>query len=166
MKDTESMHFFSSEEIFEKAKTIFQIEKENIEEKILPTKADIQHVGSCSVSGALAKFDVDIQVRVEAVDFDGVVAFLEKAYSKKHLELWNDSLAIFNVDKECQIDIVVTVIDSKYDDYYKVRDYFILHPEFLEQYNSLKRSFEGKSYLEYKTAKRNFFGLNGQVKFL
>lgn len=164
MKNQEAVHFFESEEIFEKAKNIFNRKKEEIEKMI--EDADVQHVGSCAIPGAVGKFDVDVQVRISKDSFDKSVEVLYKQYNRKHPELWNGEMAIFEQEDEVQIDIVLTVIDSKYDDYYKVRDYLINNPEKLEEYNELKRSFEGELYSEYRKAKAEFLGSNGDVKFL
>jgi len=164
MNKQKIIHFFKSEEVFEKAGLIFNSEKKEIQ-KILKN-ADIQHVGSCSVPGAISKFDVDIQVRVEKESFGEALTFLSKKYQEKRPEIWGDGFAAFNTKKECSIDIVLTEIDSKYDDFYKVRDFLINNPEKLKEYNTLKMSFEGKLLSDYKKAKAEFLGGNGTVKFL
>lgn len=165
MKDTDPVHFFSSEEMLPKARKVFIREKELLE-KILPL-CDIQHVGSCAVPGAIGKFDVDIQIRVDKGVFKKVLETMKDNLKEKHPEMWTDEFAIFKKEtEECPIDYCLTVIDSKNDDYYKVRDYFISHPDFLEEYNSMKRSFEGKPYSEYRKAKQSFLGGNGSVWFL
>ncbi len=91
---------------------------------------------------------------------------MQKNYTTKHPELWKESLAMFSNHQEYLIDLIVTIIDSKYDDYYRVRDAFIGDPELLAEYNNLKRQYEGKLYAEYREAKMNFLGGNGKVKFL
>jgi len=158
------VHFFKSEEVFEKANLIFNSEKQEIQKFL--KNADIQHVGSCSIPGAISKFDVDIQVRVEKKSFEEALNFLSKKYREKHPEIWRDGFAAFNTKKECSIDIVLTSVDSKYDDFYKVRDFLINNPEKLKEYNALKMSFEGKPLADYKKSKAEFLGGNGTVKFL
>lgn len=164
MKDTEIMHFYESDEVFEKADEIFNKKKKEI--LSILNSANIQHVGSCAVPGAVAKFDVDIQVRVDKNEFKNALDLLSKKYKEKHPEIWSDGFAVFNDNDDCSIDIVLTEIDCKYDDFYKVRDFLINNPQKLEEYNNLKRSFEGKPKSEYKKAKADFLGGNGKVKFL
>jgi GrpB-like predicted nucleotidyltransferase (UPF0157 family) len=61
---------------------------------------------------------------------------------------------------------MVTVMYSDYDDFYRLRDYFIENPDVLKEYNDLKRKFEGKTYADYRKAKDEFLGGNGRVRFL
>jgi GrpB-like predicted nucleotidyltransferase (UPF0157 family) len=129
-------------------------------------EADIQHVGSCAVPGALAKFDIDIQIRVKSAHFNKVVGVMENNFFLKHQELWTDEFAIFKKNSEPPFDYMVTVIDSRYDDFFKVRDFFLANPEMLQEYNKLKKECEGKIYSEYRDAKKAFLGGNGKVRFL
>jgi GrpB-like predicted nucleotidyltransferase (UPF0157 family) len=167
MKDLDIVHFYPSEEIFDKAVDIFEEEKKFLG-SIIPN-ADIQHVGSCAIPGAIGKFDVDIQIRLKHEDFSEAVRILREHYPAKHEEkLWNENLAIFKSKDSAQYDIdyVVTVIGSKSDDYYRVRDFLIANPEKLKEYNEMKMKYEGKPYHEYRTAKAEFLGGNGTVRFL
>jgi GrpB-like predicted nucleotidyltransferase (UPF0157 family) len=161
MQDSDPVHFFESEEIFEKASSIFEQEKASLQ--VLLPDADIQHVGSCAISGALAKFDINIQIRVGDSEFQNCVEMMKSVYSEKHPELWNHSFAIFKKDN---IDYLLTLKNSKFDDFYRVRDYLIANPKILQEYNDLKRGYEGKPYSEYRKAKIAFLGGNGQIKFL
>lgn len=163
MKDTDIVHFYKSEEIFEKAQEIFSKEKVFLE-SILP-KVDIEHVGSCSVQGAISKFDIDIQIRVTQEQFSGILEIMQKYYEQKYPERWNQQFAILKKPNE-EMDLILTVIDSRCDDYWKTRDYLRAHPEVLAQYNELKLKYEGKPYAEYRKAKQEFMGLPGNVKFL
>lgn len=167
MTDHDIVHFYTSEEIFDKAAEVFTREKELLEGLISGSGVDIQHVGSCAIPGAMGKFDIDIQIRVPKEYFDHVLVSCKKQYLEKHPELWTPEFAIFmNPDTSVDIDYLVTVKDSIYDDFYWSRDYLISHPEKLQEYNELKMKFEGKPYHEYRTAKQEFFGGNGKVKFL
>lgn len=164
MKDTDLVHFIPSDQIFKEAEAIFNTQKE-ILEKLLP-EADIQHVGSCAILGALAKFDIDIQIRVSEDNFKKTVEIMNNNFIQKHPELWTEQFSIFKNDNNPPIDYVVTVIDSRHDDFYRVRDYFVTHPDLLQQYNDMKKMYEGKPYAEYRKAKMEFLGGNGSVRFL
>ena len=165
MLDTEPVHFSSSEDVFEKANTIFQAKKKELQ-ALLPN-VDIQHVGSCAVPGAWGKLDVDVQIRAEAAIFGDVVDVLKKNYEEKCPEIWTDEFLLFR-DKEDEvlIDLLVTVRGSRYDDFYRVRDALIADPQLLGEYNNLKKQYEGRPYGEYREAKKAFFGGNGKVRFL
>lgn len=165
MLPDEIVHFYPSEEIFEKANSIFEQYREKLA-AIIPAPCDIQHVGSCAVPGAIGKFDVDIQIRIDEAHFEKAKEVLIQHFTSKHPELWKDTSAIFVDQGECQVDIILTVIDSAHDDYWKVRDFLINNPAMLEKYNTLKMQFEGKPYKEYRAAKSQFFGKNGEVNFL
>lgn len=164
MNPEDIVHFLPTEEIFEKAAIVFDAQKKELE-SILPA-VDIQQVGSCAVPGMIGKFDVDIQIRTTFEQFQKVVQILEQNYTPKHPEIWTDEFVAFSNNKEYLIDLVVTVIDSKHDDFYRVRDALITNPELREEYNNLKKRYEGKSYGEYRKAKMEFLGGNGKVSFL
>ena len=164
MLDTDPVHFLPPEEIFDKASVVFKDQKKNLEALLPPV--DIQHVGSCAVPGAWGKFDIDIQIRVNQSDFADVVAIMKSNFEEKHPEIWTDEFVAFSNNKQYLIDLVVTVIDSKHDDFYRVRDALIANPELLEEYNALKRQYEGRPYDEYRKAKMAFLGGNGKVSFL
>ncbi len=164
MNPEEIVHFLPSEEIFEKAKVIFDIQKNELE-VILP-KVDIQHVGSCAIPGAIGKFDIDVQIRVTKDQFNDVVDIMHKHYEPKHPEIWTDEFVAFSNNKDFLIDLVVTIIDYNKDDFYRVRDALIDNPELLKEYNEMKMQFEGKLYGDYRKAKIEFLGGNGKVRFL
>lgn len=164
MNPNDIVHFIPAEELFEKAAIVFNTQKKELE-AILP-KVDIQQVGSGAVPGMIGKFDVDIQIRTTIEQFKEVVLILHKQYTPKHPDIWTDDFVIFSNNKEYLIDIIVTVINSKYDDFYRVRDALIANPNLLKEYNELKRQYEGKSYGEYRNAKIAFLGGNGRVRFL
>ena len=165
MKDHDIVHFYKSEEIFEKAAEIFAREK-NVLDELIPN-TDIQHVGSCAVPGAVGKFDVDIQIRVSRNEFESARAALENIYKSKHLELWMDEFAIFqNPDFSTDIDYVLTVIGGRYDDFSRTRDFLIANPKKLQEYNEMKMKYEGQPYHVYRTAKGKFLGPNGNTSFL
>lgn len=167
MKDHEIVHFYHSSEIFDRAAKIFESERKVLE-KIFPF-ADIQHVGSCAIPGAMGKFDIDIQIRITRQQFESTIEEMQKYYVAKHRDwLWNNNFAIFRSPDDVveDIDYLITVIDAPEDDFYKTRDYFITHPEALEEYNNLKLQYEGRPYFEYRIAKQKFLGGNGSVRFL
>ncbi|MFA5933773.1 MAG: GrpB family protein [Candidatus Paceibacterota bacterium] len=159
------VNFYPSEDIREEMEDVFNKEKAVLE-GLLPNVI-IEHVGSSAIPGALSKKDLDIQIRVLPHQFQDVLAIMNSNFLQKHPHLWTDDFAIFKSHEyQAPLDYMITVIDSKKDDFHKVRDFFKNHPEFLAEYNELKRAYEGKMYSEYRKAKTEFLGGNGTVRFL
>ncbi len=168
-RSMDSKHIYhpipENERIFSIAERLFVQQKELIQ-SLIPS-AQIEHVGSSSIKGAINIGDLDIQVRIPQEDFGQAEEALKSLYFINHPELRNDQFAIFkSVDHELPIGIMLTVIDSKYDEFYKQRDLLRNDPKLLARYNDLKRSYEGKPIQEYKKAKSELFGPNGDSRLL
>ncbi len=163
---TKLMHFVNSNDILDVAWKAFEKEKQFLL-NLIPN-ADIQHIGSTAVPGALTKGDLDIQVRVNKDTFEEATEKLKLRYKASHPEIWRDGFASFQnyENPEIPIGIQLTIKGSVYDDFYKMRDLFIKDTELLKSYNAMKRSFEGKPEADYKKAKIELFGSNGDVKLL
>lgn len=168
MKDT-IVYFYPSNKTTLEVEKIFNEEKKSLR-LLLSSSAtiNIQHVGSSSVPGALSKPDIDIQIRVQKNEFNEVLNQMKSYFTPKHIHLWTEEFSIFKSKQyqEIPVDYMVTVIDSEFDDFYKVRDFLKLNPDILHQYNELKMKYHGKMYSEYRVAKSEFFGGNGRVRFL
>lgn len=165
MTNDDLVFFLTSEELIKSTKET-SVEMESLLKKLLPF-SDIQHVGSSSIPGAVGKLDLDFQVRVEKKDFEKTINILNSHFKEKRKEFWKEGFAIFKTIKNnIDIDLVVTVKDSIYDDCYKVRDELRSNKNLLEKYNKIKTEHQGKPYSEYSKAKCEFLGENGNVRFL
>lgn len=164
MNPEDIVHFLPAEELFEKSAKIFEAKKKELE-GILPP-VDIQHTGSSSVPGLIGKLDTDIQIRTTRDQFQDVVDLMHRHYAPKHPEIWDEGFVTFCDNREHLIDLMVTVIGSRYDDFYRTRDMLIADKQLREAYNQLKLRYEGKPYGEYRKAKQQFIGPNGNVRFL
>ncbi|MBI3494731.1 GrpB family protein [Candidatus Saccharibacteria bacterium] len=160
------MHFVSSDSMWELARDAFKEEKELIL-GLVPT-ADVQHIGSTVIPGAITKGDLDIQVSVSRKEFNIAVDRLRTRYAVSYPDIWSDTFACFqdHTDPQLPIGVQLTMRGADCDDFYKMRDKFIEDPQLLEQYNSFKRGFEGRAEPDYKQAKREFFGDIGKTKLL
>jgi GrpB-like predicted nucleotidyltransferase (UPF0157 family) len=161
-----SIHFIPMEQVADQAKQLFAGERARILE--VSPEVSVEHVGSSAIPGAFTLGDLDIQVRVGKKDFSSCVVELSKLYHRNRPELWTPEFALFHQKDhpELPMSIILTVIDSPFDDFSASRDYLIQHPEVLSEYNALKSQYEGKSYEEYRSAKRAFFGPNGNNRLL
>ncbi len=155
MRPDDIVRFLPVGELFEKASEIFARQKKELE--VLLPGIEIQHVGSSSVPGLIGKLDVDIQVRTTEQQFPAAFAALQKRYQAKHPEIWDKGFATFCNNDQHLIDIMVTVIGSKYDIFHKMRDRLTADDSLRERYNDIKRLYDGKTYGEYKKAKVGFF---------
>lgn len=160
------VHFKKSEEVYPLAQELFEEQKERI--LSLFPYAKVEHVGSGAVPGALTRGDLDIQVRVSQDDFKTVCKGLAGMYHENHPDLWTDEFALFHRKDhpKMPISIVVTVVDSRYDDFHTIRDLLKSSTEALKEYNNFKLRYEGKSQEEYGKAKTEFLGPNGEPKFV
>jgi GrpB-like predicted nucleotidyltransferase (UPF0157 family) len=162
----DKLHFLTYEETNKIAVEFFNKEKERIH-KDLP-HAKIEHVGGTSIPNSLTLGDLDIQIRIKKEKFQEACNLLKNLYHENRKELWTDEFALFHWKDHPVIpmSIILTVIDSAFDEYYKVRDLLKTNPNILEKYNNFKKQFEGKTRQEYKKAKGLFFGENGKNNLL
>ena len=112
---------------------------------------ELVHTGATSVAGALTKGDVDLHLRVAPADFPAAVAALRGVYRVVHPEIWQDTLATFEVDAELPTGIAVTPVGSGHDvrfsrGWKRIR----AEPGLLAEYNALKVA--GGDYEERKSA--------------
>jgi GrpB-like predicted nucleotidyltransferase (UPF0157 family) len=96
--------------------------------------AEIEHVGSTSIPGALTKGDLDLLVRVDTTGFDTAVLVLRARYAVHQRENWTPTYASF-VDPDAS-DPPVGVL--------------------LAAYHRLKLDLDGEDYEGYTDAKGAF----------
>jgi GrpB-like predicted nucleotidyltransferase (UPF0157 family) len=132
-------------------------EYRSIIQNLIPS-ADIQHVGGSAIPGAITKGDLDIQIRVKLEEMTDAINKLDSLYARKHEELWKKNFAIFKDDKpDLKVDIMLNVIDSAFDTFFRVRDLLIADKDLLEEYNTLKQSYSSQPYEIQSKQKRAFF---------
>jgi GrpB-like predicted nucleotidyltransferase (UPF0157 family) len=121
--------------------------------------AEVVHVGSTALPGALTKGDLDLMVRVGAGGFEPAVRALGSAYSIHQPENWTPSFASF-VDPQASdppVGVQLVVAGSKEEAIFEpfleaLRD----HPALLAEYNTLKRRLDGSDYELYTRVKGEF----------
>lgn len=162
----DKIHFLKYQEIYGTAIRLF-IEEEKRIHSFFPS-INIEHVGGTSIPNSITLGDLDIQIRVIQKDFLKVCKKLKTLYHENKPELWTDQFALFHWKDHpiIPMSIVLTVIDSPFDDFSKIRDLFKSDKNMLKKYNNLKKKYEGKTLEEYKTAKSHFFGNNGKNNIL
>jgi GrpB-like predicted nucleotidyltransferase (UPF0157 family) len=149
------VHFVEPSAIETLAAAAFERHKARLQ-GLLPD-ADIQHIGSTAIPGALTKGDLDIQVRVEQEQFAAAETLLAQVYERNTGSIRNQSFASFKDDNaDPPLGIQLSVKGGELDDFYIFRDYLIAHPRYIREFNDLKRSAQGLAMDEYRERKGRF----------
>lgn len=121
--------------------------------------AEIEHVGSTAIPGALTKGDLDLLVRVPTEQFATAVATLRGLYAVHQPENWTPTYASFVDPRSCDppVGVQLAVAGSADDALFApFRDALIADPALLAQYNALKLSLEGADVEHYTDVKGAF----------
>lgn len=118
---------------------------------------EVLHVGSTAVPGSLTKGDLDIQVRVLVEQFARAKATLEKLFAVNEGGFSDEGAISFeDFGQSPSAGIHLTAIGSSNDIQYKFRDLLVASEALRQEYDDLKRQFEGRSMDAYRTAKTTF----------
>lgn len=154
----ERVSFFNQANVKENAEETFKSQKEIIN-RLIPN-LDVQHVGSTAVPNSLTKGDLDIQVRVSEAQFPKAVEVLSAIYEVNEGSVKTNEFRAFKNDSiDPPLGIQLTVIDSEFDKFFKLRDILLENDHHRKQYDELKMKFEGKSMEAYREAKSDFFNM-------
>ena len=120
--------------------------------------AEIEHIGSTSVSGALTKGDVDLLVQVNAHAFEAAVRSCRQIYEVNQPENWTPTFASFKDDTSFELPLGVQLAVKGADTYAFValRDRLNSDLIALEGYNAIKRAHHGGDETRYRDAKGEF----------
>ena len=125
--------------------------------RILPSTADVRHVGATAVSGCLTKGDLDIVVRVPAEDFADAERILTARYARNSGSSWTDTFASFEDPGTApHLGIQLAVVGGPEDFFHLFSDALSNNPWLLADYNALKCAFDGKPMDDYRAAKGAF----------
>lgn len=153
--DEELVHFRPEQDFRDAIARLFA--KVQSELQALCPTADIQHVGSTSIPGSLTKGDLDIQVRVNRSEYQAVKEKLSRLYTVNVGGFASDDAVSFeNYSVQPSLGIHVTVIGGSADIQWKFRDLLATSRALREQYDALKRRFEGGAMERYRDAKSDF----------
>ncbi len=150
------MKFLNFEEYKTDATKAFDSLSEKLR-SILPN-AQVEHIGSSAIEGAISKGDLDIFVGVSKDDFDASLEKLEthgfviKESTFRSPELCMLECFDFNID----VGIQLVDLSSRHTDFLGFRDHLKNDGSLLKEYNALKLSCRGKSPEKYRNLKSKF----------
>ncbi len=123
----------------------------------LPAGVEILHVGATSVSGCLTKGDLDLVVRVDAPDFQAARDALDSAYCKNLGSPRDDTFASYAIEgRSLPVGIQLVVRGSALDDFHSFWERLRASPQLKDEYNALKRQWDGGDMEQYRAAKSDF----------
>lgn len=121
--------------------------------------AEIEHVGSTAVPGALTKGDLDLLVRVPEQHFAAAIESLKAELVVDQAENWSSTFASFRPPSEGEIPVgIQVVIAGSGDDalFLEWRERLRSEPELLERFNRFKLGQAGAEPDHYVAAKAAF----------
>lgn len=150
------MKFYLPDEYLPRVRPIFALIKKSLAEAL--PEASIEHIGSSAIVGAISKGDLDILVRVSAIDFDYALSRLQKlGFTVKADTLRTPELCMLETDAHpIEVALQLIVGGSQFEDFVLFRDRMNIRPPLVEKYNALKRSCEGMPPDEYRVVKSAF----------
>lgn len=147
------MKFYQQDEYQEKCSTLF-LELQSEISAILPS-AQIEHIGSSSVPGAISKGDLDIYVGVDPQAHESaVVALVDCGYKEKLDTLRTPELCMLLAQEDIALQVVA--VGSQYEFFLRFRDLLLSKPDLVRKYNELKLSCTGFSEEQYRVIKSRF----------
>ncbi len=151
----EIVHFAPEQDVRDTVASLFQRVEAQV--RNLVPSADVQHVGSTAIPGALTKGDLDVQVRVAGTEYVAAKDRLSKIYTVNVGGFAADDATSFeDCGTKPPLSVHLTVIGGSADIQWKFRDLLAASAELRDQYDQLKRRFEGRSMAKYRDAKAEF----------
>ena len=124
----------------------------------LPGEHELVLLGGSSVPTALTKGDVDLHLRVPAAEFGPAVAALREIYAVVHPEIWQETLATFEVPAApLPTGVAVTPVGSGHDVRFgRAWRLLAADPALVDAYNAVKLRYRDRPD-EYERHKSAFF---------
>jgi GrpB-like predicted nucleotidyltransferase (UPF0157 family) len=121
------------------------------------SSALIEHVGSTSLPEGLTKGDLDVQVRVQATDFEEACNALAAVYEENPGGFVDGGRSYKDDSTDPPLGLHVTIIDGPSDIQFRQRDILRANADLRAAYDSLKRRFHGGDMDDYRDAKHAFW---------
>lgn len=126
-------------------------------QRILPS-AEVHHVGSTALLGALTKGDLDIQVRVSREDFDASAESLQRHFAVLEGGFEPpDGMSFKDESTTPELGIHLTVVNSEADVQWVFCEMLAANALLRAEYDEIKRRHRGRPMEDYRDAKEDFF---------
>ncbi len=123
----------------------------------LPGCAEILHVGATAIPGCLTKGDLDIAVRVPVQCFSESDGALASLFTRNAGSIQTEVFSAFEDEtRSPHLGIQLVTMNSSFDVFHLFTKALRNSPRLLEEYNALKREFEGMEMGAYRKAKDDF----------
>lgn len=150
------MKFLKPEEFLAEVLSAYQLVQARVCQAV--PFAEVEHIGSSAIHGAISKGDLDILVRVPAAKFNEALTTIQTLdFSIKEGTLRTASLCMLETSRY-GIDVAIQLIEqgSEFEDFVVFRDRLNANPDLVEEYNELKRRATGLSPNDYREIKSKF----------
>lgn len=122
----------------------------------LVSKMFVFEVGSTAVDGILGKQDLDFLVRVPKEHFASTPLLLDENFARNPQQFSSEIYQGYIVDSELDVAIQLTIEGGPQDTFLDFLNLLRSNPELRDQYNQLKKIYDGKPMDIYRDAKRAF----------
>lgn len=122
----------------------------------LVSQTFVFEVGSTAVDGILGKQDLDFLVRVPKEHFASTRLLLDENFARNPQQLSSEIYQGYTVDSELDVAIQLTIEGGPQDTFLDFLNLLRSNPELRDQYNQLKKIYDGKPMDIYRDAKRAF----------
>jgi GrpB-like predicted nucleotidyltransferase (UPF0157 family) len=151
----ETVTFLPEEHVRARVQSRFE-QLRNALEAVVPG-ARIEHVGSTAIPGSLTKGDLDVQLRVQAAQYAAAKERLCQLFDVNAGGFsGHDAISFEDYSGEPHVGIHLTVVGGSADIQWRFRDLLLASKPLRQEYDDLKRRFEGKSMARYRDAKADF----------
>jgi len=118
----------------------------------------VREVGSTAVDGVIGKEDVDILVLTAPEAFAAARSRLDGLFSRDEKQLSTEIYQGYRASSDWDVAIQLTVDGSPHDVFDPFLDALRTNSQLRQDYNALKRQWNGRSMAEYRAAKAEFIG--------
>ncbi|MFO1449867.1 MAG: GrpB family protein [Opitutaceae bacterium] len=150
------MHLTISDELAPGLKDHLALISEQLS-RLVP-RGEFHHIGATAIPGSLTKGDVDVLLRVDALDFPASAAALQRRFEINQPENWTDVFASFKDELSFPFPLGVQLVvkESEYDFFLFLVDYFTSNAAHLAEYNRIKQESALLGADEYRNAKERY----------
>ncbi|MBL8883687.1 MAG: GrpB family protein [Hyphomicrobium sp.] len=140
----------------EKAQRLFERVRNSLM-PLLPSDADIRHIGATAVPGCLTKGDLDIVIRVSGKAFHQADALLAGHFVRNDGSIRTAGFSAFeDASSDPHLGIQLTMIGGPHDFFHLFVEALRRSPDLVSEYNTLKLHHEGSDMTVYRAAKDAF----------